>query len=51
MRKLIPINKVIEAAEVDGDDLGSLFVDPDDVCAVNPDDLDVLEENPDEDED
>ena len=48
MRKLVPIRRLIDESEEDGN---VLFVDPDDVVSVDPDELEELAENPDEGED
>ena len=39
MRKLVPIEQIIEEAEQDGINPNYMLVDPDDVCSVNPDEL------------
>ena len=41
MRKLVPIEQLLEQAEQDGLDTSHMLVDPDDVCSINPDELDL----------
>jgi hypothetical protein len=49
MRKLVPLQQLIDEAREQGLEDSVMLVDPDDVCTVNPDELE-LEENPDDDE-
>jgi hypothetical protein len=49
VRKLVPLQQLIDEAREQGLDDTVMLVDPDDVCTVNPDELE-LEEDLDEDQ-
>ena len=58
MRKLVPVQQVLDDAENHGINPAFMVIDPEDVALVDPDELDEmdeennpLEENPDEGED
>ena len=41
MRKLIPIEQLIEEAEQAGINVSHMLVDPDDICSVDSDELEL----------
>lgn len=48
MREIIPVRRLIEQAEANGQDPDCLMVDRDDVLELDPDELADLIANPDE---
>ena len=44
VRKLVPLEQVIEESEREGINPAHLLVDPDDICEVDPDEMLELEE-------
>jgi len=45
VRKLVPLEQVIEDAESEGVNSNHLLVDPDDICEVDPSEILDLEED------
>ncbi|MFC2014163.1 hypothetical protein ACFLU8_04775 [Chloroflexota bacterium] len=44
MRRLVPIEQLIDDAEQEGINPSHMLVDPEDVCSVDPDDLELDED-------